>query len=92
MTRARLKLQMELVPKQLHGISLYNVNRSGWVKLRKQTIAEHGAFCAICGATGGRLFGHEVWQYEERKTTGTATLIDIKIVCTDCHDIIHPIR
>jgi hypothetical protein len=87
----RLKLKIELIPKPLWG---KNLRRGGlgkyrWDKLRRQLIDKDGARCIICGATDRKFHGHEVWDYREKKTVGTAALLNVKIVCIDCHDIHH---
>jgi hypothetical protein len=87
-----LKLQIELVPKRLWEQNLRSsegLGKARWDKLRRQLIKERGAGCEICGAVGQRLHGHEVWDYREKKTAGTAVLLKVEIVCVDCHDIHH---
>lgn len=88
----RLKLKVELVPKPLWQRNLRSregVGKKRWDKLRRELIKEHGAHCAICGATESTLEGHELWDYRENEAAGTAVLLGIEIVCADCHDIHH---
>lgn len=87
----RLKLRIELVPKPLWEQNLRlsdGLGKARWDKLRRKLIETQGARCAICGGTE-RLHGHEVWEYREKKTVGTAALLRVEIVCIDCHDIHH---
>lgn len=87
-----LKLRIELVPKRLWGRNLrsnYGLGKQRWDKFRHKLIESNGARCAICGNTKKKLHGHEVWDYREKKTVGTAVLLRVEIVCIDCHDIHH---
>ena len=95
-TKARvgppLKLSIELIPKALWEQNLRSgegLGKGRWDKLRRELTKEHGSRCAICGAIGKRLHGHEVWDYREKKTVGTSVLLRVEIVCVDCHDIHH---
>src|SRR5688500_5160974 len=88
----RLKLRIELIPKPLWEQNLrlnHALGKGRCDKLRRRQIEERGARCAICGATDRKLHGHEVWDYRERRTRGTAVLLRVEIVCVDCHDIHH---
>lgn len=90
--RRAFKLRIELIPKPLWDRNLRSsegLGKGRWDKLRRQLIKEQGSRCAICGATGERLHGHEVWDYREKKTIGIAVLLRVEIVCVDCHDIHH---
>jgi hypothetical protein len=91
-TRARshLKLRIELIPKPLWEVNLRSrdgLGKARWDKLRRKLIETNGTRCAICGSDGHH--GHEVWEYREKKTVGTAVLLRVEIVCIDCHDIHH---
>jgi hypothetical protein len=91
-TPRSLKLQIELVPKRLWEQNLRSsegLGKARWDKLRRELMKERGPRCEICGATGQRLSGHEVWDYREKKTISTAVLLKVAIVCVDCHDIHH---
>ena len=88
---SRLKLRVELVPKDLWGRNLRSTEAFGkarWDKLRRQIVDAAGNQCAICKSTK-RLHGHEVWKYEEQKRRATAVILAVEIVCIDCHDIHH---
>src|SRR5258708_4922258 len=88
---SRLKLCIELIPKPLWESNLRlcdGLGKSRWDKLRHNLIKKNGARCATCGSTG-HLHGHEVWEYREKKTIGTAVLLRVEIICIDCHDINH---
>jgi hypothetical protein len=90
--RGNLKLRIELVPKPLWGRNLRSndgLGKKRWDKLRHKLVESDGARCAICGNTEKKLNGHEVWDYREKKTVGTAALLRVEIVCVDCHDIHH---
>jgi predicted restriction endonuclease len=74
-----LKLTIELVPKTSWYSNLRNVIRPAkWDKLRKSVYAEYEHKCGICGATGGRLNCHEIWEYidtnHEQKLIGFIAL------------------
>jgi hypothetical protein len=88
---SRLKLRIELVPRPLWEKNLRSsdgLGKARWDKFRHKLIESNGARCAICGSAK-RLHGHEVWEYREKKTVGTAVLLRVEIVCIDCHDIHH---
>ncbi|HEY5281102.1 MAG TPA: hypothetical protein VIJ67_15250 [Pseudolabrys sp.] len=88
----RLKLRIELVPKRLWEQNLRlrdGLGKHRWDKLRHEVIKKNGARCAVCGAIDRKLHGHEVWDYREKKTVGTAVLLRVEIICIDCHDIRH---
>ena len=85
-----LKLRIELIPKKLFEKNLRSnegLGKSRWDKLRGKVIETNGARCTICKREGHH--GHEVWEYHEKKTVGTAVLLRVDIVCIDCHDIHH---
>ena len=88
----RLKLRLELVPKHLHRRNLRSetegIGQARWKKLRLQSIEACGGKCIICEGTD-KLHGHEVWKYDEKKTVGTATLLNVDAVCRTCHNIGH---
>ena len=82
-----LKLTTELVPETSWFKSLREVvSRSVWDKLRKQTYAEYGYKCGVCGAEG-RLNSHEIWEYDDldhiQRLTGLIALCDL------CHHVKH---
>ena len=87
-----LKLRIELVPKKLWEQNLRlkdGLGKYRWDKLRREIIEKNGPRCTVCGSTDRKLHGHEVWDYREKKTVGTAVLLRVEIVCIDCHDIHH---
>ncbi|QHP66455.1 hypothetical protein EI171_02910 [Bradyrhizobium sp. LCT2] len=93
--RRQLKLRVELIPKPLAKLNLRSsegIGKARWDKLRRGLVKLRGACCEICGSTGPRLQAHEVWNYRENGSAGTATLLRIEIVCIDCHDIHHWVR
>ena len=49
---------------------------------------EETSLDAICGSVAP-LQGHEVWDYAETETTGTATLRGVNFVWQDCSSIHH---
>jgi hypothetical protein len=90
--RSRLKLQVDMVPGPLWGMNLrsetHGIGKHRWKKVRKQAIEACGAKCAICGSSQ-KLHGHEVWEYEEKRTVGRATLLRVDVICWTCHNITH---
>jgi hypothetical protein len=84
-----LHLQIELIPKPLWGMNIRTaIGKKRWFRLRDAVTTYRGRKCAICGSKAP-LQGHEVWDYVEKKRTGTATLLDIRLVCQDCSSIHH---
>jgi hypothetical protein len=88
--RTELRLKMELIPQPLWGRNLRTkLGKKGWSSLRNALAARRKKQgCAICGSLAP-LQGHEVWDYVETKTTGTATLRGIRFICQDCSSIHH---
>jgi hypothetical protein len=83
------RLHIELVPQPLGGINLRLRLGSGrWRKLRQARIDAIGPGCAICRSLD-RPHAHEIWEYRERKQTGTALLNGVEIICQNCHDLSH---
>ena len=83
----KLKLTIELVPKT----SWYNnmrkvLPKAEWDRLRKETYAEHGHKCGICGAEG-RLNCHEIWEYDDRNHS--QRLVGFIALCDLCHHVKH---
>jgi hypothetical protein len=82
-----LKLTIELVPKT----SWYNnmrkvLPKAEWDRLRKETYAEYGHKCGICGAAG-RLNCHEIWEYDDRNHN--QRLVGFVALCDLCHHVKH---
>ncbi len=80
---------MELIPKPLWDLNLRTkLGKAGWRRLRDGLAARSKPGCAICGSLAP-LQGHEVWDYAETETTGTAMLQGVNFVCQDCSSIHH---
>jgi hypothetical protein len=63
-----LKLEIELVPKPLWGLSLHRLlPKETWNAIRNDFIATNGRKCGICGETEGTMSLHEVWNYDDEK-------------------------
>lgn len=90
-----LRLQTELIPAPLWGMNIRSaIGKKRWRRLRDAVTGYQkgaSAICAICESYGDKapLQGHEVWSYTEKRKTGTATLLDIRLVCQDCSSIHH---
>jgi hypothetical protein len=96
-----LRLRMELVPRPLWGRNLRSPDAFGqvlWEKYRNFLITEPGVRCAVCcapvqGSSGWMDYRgfqcHEVWEYQEKKTVGTAVLLRVAVTCIYCHDVHH---
>lgn len=81
-----LRLTIELVPNPLWGNNLRKyMSKSAWEKLRKQVMAQHNNRCGICQAVDGRLYCHEIWQYDDiahiQKLNGFIILCEM---CNHC--------
>ena len=82
-----LKLKIELVPKPLWYNNLRNrMERKDWDRIRKQTYADFGYKCGICGEEG-RLNCHEIWEYNDTKYV--QKLLGFIALCDLCHHIKH---
>lgn len=90
---APLRLHTEMVPEPLWYRNLRSaIGKKRWFRLRDAATTYRGRECEICGRKERgkeRLHGHEVWSYDEKRKTGTATLTDIRLVCQDCSSIHH---
>jgi Domain of unknown function (DUF1917) len=85
--RDGLKLAIQLVPKPLWRKSLHRrLRRRVWDSLRKQAIEQAGSVCAVCGA-GGRLNGHEVWEYDD--DAHVQRLREVTVLCNLCNAVAH---
>lgn len=87
----RPRLRIEMVPEPIWGWNLRSNDGLGkyrWGKLRQSILDTRGPSCAICDSTE-KPHGHEVWVYEEGPRRGIARLIEVEIVCRDCHAIHH---
>jgi len=86
-----LRLSLDLVPAPLWGQNLRSPSVLGnkrWRRLRQGLLDAHGSTCSICGSEE-QPHCHEVWQYEESKRRGKATLVRIEIICFKCHYVHH---
>jgi len=82
-----MKLSIELVPKSLWRQGLYHtLPRKEWRRLRERELEKAGHRCEVCGAQG-RLYCHEVWEYDDRK--GVRRLRGFEIVCSLCNFLHH---
>ena len=83
MTKKKLKLTIELVPKTCWSESLRNsMRRKRWDKFRKQVIEQAGGKCQLCGSTD-KLHCHEIWNYSDKARI--QRLIGFQTVCNMCH-------
>jgi hypothetical protein len=81
----KFRLAIQAVPKPLWGRNKRTtVGKAGWRKAK----GDAPAACQICKRKA-LLSGHEVWEYEEKRTTGVARLMGVQHICQDCHSIIH---
>jgi hypothetical protein len=83
-----MKLQPELVPKPLWGISgnrLLSIEK--WKAIREDTVTLVGNQCSVCGSNGNGLECHERWSYDDKKLT--ATLGRLVMLCPSCHTATH---
>ncbi len=90
MTRPKsLKLQPELVPAPLWGISAYRVLGRGkvWKSIRQDTLEAFGYCCSICGTDEPPFICHEMWDYDDRR--GIATLYGFECHCRECDLVAH---
>ncbi len=83
-----LKLSIELVPKTSWYSNLRNeMSKEGWDKLHKETYAQFGNKCGICGISEGQLNCHEIWEYDDKKHS--QTLKGFIALCVMCHHVKH---
>ena len=86
--RKRLKIQPEIVPKRLVGLSAEKLlTKSSWSGIRLQALAEaKDGRCTRCGAPNGSDV-HEEWTYDYEQ--GLATLVGLAPICKNCHAVAH---
>jgi len=83
-----MKLTAELVPETAWGKSLYNLlPREIWNELREGFIKENGRKCQICGETSGKIYLHEIWNYDDQKHI--QKLEGLILLCEMCNRIKH---
>jgi hypothetical protein len=81
------KLEVRMIPKPLWGRNVRSeIRKSKWDRIRKKVYKKARYKCEVCG-TKGRLHGHEVWQYNERRRI--QKLVDIIALCWRCHEAVH---
>jgi hypothetical protein len=85
----RLKLQPELVPRPLWGVSAYRVLGRGaaWRAIRLDTLEAASNRCAICRSPTAPLSCHEKWHYDDGH--GRAMLEGFTILCRNCDTATH---
>lgn len=82
-----LKLKIELVPETSWYKNLRKyMKEKDWDRIRKQTYANYGHRCGICGAEG-RLNCHEIWEYDDKKHI--QKLVGFIALCDMCHHVKH---
>jgi hypothetical protein len=87
-TKPSIRLMPELIPKPLHGISLYRrLPRKQWESIRQQELMFSGNCCAICSDEGPGLTCHEQWFYDNDQCI--AVLIGFEIHCQECDLVTH---
>lgn len=86
---ADVRLDYELVPKPLWGVSVYRALKgSRWDRLRREVLEEAAGRCQCCGECRARgMVCHEVWDYNDDR--GQATLVGFRIICPDCNFVTH---
>jgi hypothetical protein len=84
-----MKLQPELVPKPLWGISAYRLlgRNAKWRAIRQDALRASGNQCSVCGTGGKGLTCHESWNYDDKRRTATLTAFIIH--CPDCDAATH---
>lgn len=88
-----LKLEMEFVPYNLRGRSLFHrMEKQGrlnvWYDIKKMLVEERGYKCEICGIVPSDfLIQHEKWRYNDKKHI--QYLKDLVLLCSECHNIKH---
>jgi hypothetical protein len=85
----RPKLEPELVPQPLWGISACNLLRpqSRWRAIRSIALERAGHRCEACTEISTPLYCHEQWLYDIRKSK--VTLTGFRIVCKNCNRVVH---
>lgn len=56
-----------------------------WLRLRFDTIAKAGCKCKYCGKSNSLEVHHKVYTH-----LGNEKPEELEVVCTDCHNDIHP--
>jgi hypothetical protein len=85
---AKPKLQVELIPGPSWTTNVRKLlSRSGWEKIRQETLEKYDEACGICGSRKKPLHCHERWSYDEKKRI--QNLEGFQCVCRMCHFVIH---
>ena len=87
------KPSIRMVPGPLWGMNLRRLlPKSRWNKIRQGLIAERGLKCETCGKVeneSSRIYAHEEWDYETKRSSGIARLVGLKLSCWHCHAVEH---
>jgi hypothetical protein len=85
---AELRLEPELVPRPLWGVSAHQLLPAEWRReIRPAVVAEYRGLCCRCGASTKRMFAHERWEYDDGRAV--ATVVGLELVCSDCNAVLH---
>jgi hypothetical protein len=82
-----MKLNIDLVPRQVQYKNLRTFLGHKWTALSKQIRKEANGICQTCGCKSEKLEAHELWHYDDEKMT--QTLAEIRAVCFTCHRCYH---
>lgn len=86
----RLVLAAEPIPRTCFGKNMRTVlGMMDWMKIRNDLVVRAGGKCKFCGSEE-QIEAHEVWTYDLK--TRVQRLLDIEIVCKDCHNVKHGLR
>jgi hypothetical protein len=85
---AELRLEPELVPRPLWGISAHQLPLVEWRReIRPAVVEEHGGLCSRCGASTKSMFAHERWEHDD--ASAVATVVGLELVCSECNAVLH---
>lgn len=87
-------LKFDSKPTYAHGKTIRKaVTQTLWSKIRSEVLSKEKNTCSFCGyhtddsALLRNLHAHEVWEYDESNLV--LRLVDIKIICVNCHSCEH---
>lgn len=88
------KMPIQAIPFERKNLRL-EMGDFAWNELSKKIRKDADYVCAYCGERHPEKYGtnaHEEWQYIVLESTKEicVCLKDIKCVCRECHDIVHP--
>lgn len=84
----KMKLTIDLLPQGAWGNDLSKtLAKKDWDTLRKFCYEKYKHKCGICGIENVKLDAHEVWEFDEEKST--QTLVNIIALCSKCHGVKH---